>query len=110
MRLMKGRSKDPTYHVIKDVRRDGKRSTEIVENLGHESEIRAKYNVTDADAWAEEYIKGLNEDEAAKDHSVLIKLNTDVPDCIGKGRSRKIHPYCQSGSGSGPARLRCRDY
>ena len=78
MRLMKGRSKDPTYHVIKDVRRDGKRSTEIVENLGHESEIRAKYNVTDADAWAEEYIEGLNEDEAAKDHSVLIKLNTDV--------------------------------
>ena len=78
MRLMKGRSKDPTYHVIKDVRRDGKRSTEIVENLGHESEICAKYNVIDADAWAEEYIKGLNEAEAAKDHSVLIKLNTDI--------------------------------
>ena len=78
MRLMKGKSKDPTYHVIKDVRRDGKRSTEIVENLGHESEICAKYKVTDADAWAEEYIKRLNEGKTAKDHSVLIKLNTDV--------------------------------
>ena len=78
MRIMKGRSKDPTYHVIKDVRRNGKRSTEIVENLGNESEIRAKYNITDADAWANEYVKKLNENEATKDHSVLIKLNTDI--------------------------------
>lgn len=35
MRIMKGKSKDPTYHVIQDVRRNGKRSTEIIENLGH---------------------------------------------------------------------------
>ena len=53
MRLMKGRSKNPTYHVIKDVRRDGKRSTVIVENLGHADEICSKYNVSDPDAWAE---------------------------------------------------------
>ena len=78
MRLMKGKSKDPTYHVIKDVRRNGKRSSEIVENLGHESEICAKYNVSDADAWAREYIKKLNEDEASKDHNVLINFKTDV--------------------------------
>ncbi len=71
MRLMKGKSKDPTYHVIKDVRRNGKRSSEIVENLGHADEICKKYNVTDADAWAKEYIRKLNEDEAAKDHNEL---------------------------------------
>lgn len=78
MRLMKGRSKNPTYHVIKDVRRDGKRSTVIVENLGHADEICSKYNVSDPDAWAEDYIKKLNEDEAAKDHNVLVKFKTDV--------------------------------
>lgn len=78
MRIMKGRSKDPTYHVIKDIRRNGKRSTEIVENLGHESEICKKYNVDDANAWAEGYVKKLNEEETAKDHSVLIKMNTDA--------------------------------
>ena len=78
MRLMKGKSKDPTYHVIKDVRRNGKRSSEIVENLGHGSEICAKYNVTDPDAWAKEYIRKLNEDEASKDHNVLINFKTDV--------------------------------
>lgn len=54
MRIMKGKSKDPTYHVIQDVRRNGKRSTEIIENLGHASEICSKYNVSDADAWAGE--------------------------------------------------------
>ncbi len=78
MRLMKGKSKDPTYHVIKDIRRNGKRSSEIVENLGHGSEICTKYNVTDPDAWAKEYIRKLNEDEASKDHNVLINFKTDV--------------------------------
>ena len=42
MRIMKGRSQDPTYHVIQDVKRNGKRSTEIVENLGNASEICKK--------------------------------------------------------------------
>lgn len=78
MRLMKGKSKDPTYHVIKDVRRNGKRSSEIVENLGHESEICAKYDVEDADAWSREYIRKLNEEEASKDHNVLINFKTNV--------------------------------
>ena len=40
MRIMKGRSSNPTYHVIQDVRRNGKRSTEIIENLG---EVHPKY-------------------------------------------------------------------
>ena len=47
---------DPTYHVIQDVKHDGK-STEIIENLGHTSEICSKYNVYDADIWANKYIK-----------------------------------------------------
>ena len=47
---------DPTYHVIQDVKHDGK-STEIIENLGHASEICSKYNVYDADIWANKYIK-----------------------------------------------------
>jgi transposase len=78
MRIMKGKSKDPTFHVIQDVRRNGKRSTEIVENLGHASEICKKYNVTDADAWADAYIKKLREDSASKEHRILIPFNTDA--------------------------------
>ena len=75
---MKGRSKDPTYHVIQDVRRNGKRSTEIIENLGHASEICEKYNVSDADEWAENYVRGLREKEETRDHRVLVPFNTSV--------------------------------
>ena len=73
---MKGKSKDPTFHVIQDVRRNGKRSTEIIENLGHASEICAKYHVDDPDAWAESYVRKRREDAASKDHRVLIPFNT----------------------------------
>ena len=44
MRLMTGHSKtNTTYHIIRDVNKNGKRSTEIVENLGSADEICEKY-------------------------------------------------------------------
>ena len=78
MRIMKSKAKDPTYHVIQDVRRDGKRSTEIIENLGRASEICAHYQVNDADAWANAYVQSLRDEAASKDHRVLIPFNTSV--------------------------------
>lgn len=49
MRLMNGNSKsNTTYHVIRDIKKNGKRSTEIVENLGIANEIKEKYGVKDA--------------------------------------------------------------
>ena len=84
MRIMKGKSSNPTYHVIQDVRRNGKRSTEIIENLGNASEICKKYHVSDADAWAADYIKSKREEAASKDHKVLIPYNTSA--VIDKGK------------------------
>ena len=78
MRIMKGKSSNPTYHVIHDVKRNGKRSTEIIENLGSASEICEKYHVSDADAWAANYIKSKREEAASKDHKVLIPYNTSA--------------------------------
>ena len=78
MRIMKSRSSDPTYHVIQDVKRNGKRSTEIIENLGSASEICKKYNVKDADVWAAKYIKNRREEESSKDHKVMIPFNASV--------------------------------
>lgn len=78
MRLMKSRAKDPTFHVIQDVRRNGVRSTEIIENLGHASEICKKYGVSDAEEWAKQYIEKLRCDESKRNHKVLIPFNTDV--------------------------------
>lgn len=78
MRIMKGRSSNPTYHVIQDVRRNGKRSTEIIENLGSASEICKKYNVNDADAWAAEYIKKRREETASMDHKIMVPFNSSA--------------------------------
>ena len=77
MRIMKGKSKDPTFHVIQDVRRNGKRSTEIIENLGHASEICERYQVDDADAWANAYVEKLRKEQAATNHKVLVPFSTD---------------------------------
>lgn len=77
MRIMQGRSKDPTFHVIQDVKRNGKRSTEIIENLGSASEICRKYHVDDAKVWANEYVEKLRREKAEKNHKVLIPFNTD---------------------------------
>lgn len=77
MRIMKGKSKDPTYHVIQDVRRNGKRSTEIIENLGHASEICEKYQVDDANAWANAYVEKLRKEQTAIGHKVLVPFSTD---------------------------------
>ena len=77
MRIMKGKSNDPTYHVIQAVRRNGKRSTEIIENLGHASEICKKYNVSDADAWANEYIQNLRNNSSNANHKFLVPFYTD---------------------------------
>lgn len=77
MRIMKSKSKDPTYHVIQDIKRNGKRSTEIIENLGHASEICRKYNVDNADAWADAYVQSLRDNKASNNHKVLIPFLTD---------------------------------
>ena len=85
MRLMIGKSKThTTYHVIRDVKRDGKRSTEIVENLGNETMIQKRHGVTDAEAWARAYVERLNQDEANKNHKVLIPFATDTRIPVGK--------------------------
>ena len=87
MRIMKSKAKDPTYHVIQDVRRGGKRSTEIIENLGKASEICSKYNVDDADAWANDYIEKLRTDKESANHKVLIPFQTDTVIQVDKQNS-----------------------
>ena len=77
MRIMKNKATDQTYHVIQDVKRDGKRSTEIIENLGHASEICSKYNVSDTDILADDYVKNLRNSAKSKEHKILIPFVTD---------------------------------
>lgn len=77
MRLNKVKSKNATsYYIIRSVRRNGKNSSEIVRKLGTEESIRDTYGVDDVDAWANEQLRIMNEEEAAKDHNVLVSFNT----------------------------------
>lgn len=85
MRLMIGKSKsNTTYHIIRDIKRNGKRSTEIVENLGNADEIKSKYSVDDALKWAQQHLAELNEAEKGKDHTTFVPFSTDKKIETGK--------------------------
>ena len=49
-----------SYSVIKSAYINKKRTTVTVEKLGNEKEICKKYGVSDALAWAKEYVANLN--------------------------------------------------
>ena len=85
MRLKISSSKNAkSFYVIRSIRREGKNSSEIVEKLGTEKYIKETYGVDDAEAWARAYIEKLNQDEANKNHKVLIPFATDTRIPVGK--------------------------
>ena len=85
MRLKISPSKNAkSFYVIRSIRREGKNSSEIVEKLGTEKYIKETYGVDDAEAWARAYIEKLNQDEANKNHKVLIPFATDTRIPVGK--------------------------
>lgn len=71
-------NKNTTYYVIRDIKKDGKRSTETVENLGTGEEIMIKYNCKDALAWAREYAKKLTGEEKNSTRKVLVPFLKDT--------------------------------
>lgn len=65
MRMKKSISKNSvSYSVIENVRDvNGKSTTRVVESLGNEEEIRAKYPGVDPEEWARAYAKKLTEEK-----------------------------------------------
>ena len=49
-----------SYYVIKDVEKNGKRSTQVVEKLGTREDLLARCGDLDPLAWAKAYIEDLN--------------------------------------------------
>ncbi|KIR03175.1 Transposase-like protein [Lachnospiraceae bacterium TWA4] len=66
-----------SYYVIRSIRRDGKRSSEVVERLGTEQEIREKYHCTDAAVWAKQHVEELNQAEKQSIQKVLVPFQTN---------------------------------
>lgn len=64
------------YYIIRSIKRDGKRSSEVVERLGTEKEVQEKYSCSNPLAWMKAYVK--ERTEAEQDHKkVLLPFITD---------------------------------
>lgn len=76
MRVKKSVSKHSiSYSIIKDVYRDGKKTSKIVEALGNEEEILEKHPGVDPYTWAKGYAEELTRIEKEANHKVIAKYN-----------------------------------
>ena len=74
MRLKITKSKNAaSLYVIKDVIRNGKRTTKIVEKLGTLEELKKKLKNEDPIEWSKKYIKNLNEQEKIHTRKIIIE-------------------------------------
>ena len=74
MRLKITKTKSATnYYIIKDIKKNGKRSTAIYERLGTEKEILKRSNGEDILSWIEKYLDKLNKNNASND--VIVKYS-----------------------------------
>ena len=74
MRLKITKTKSATnYYIIKDIKKNGKRSTAIYERLGTEKEILKRSNGEEIFYWIEKYLDKLNKNSASND--VIVKYS-----------------------------------
>ena len=74
MRLKITKSKNAaSLYVIKDVIRNGKRTTKIVEKLGTLEELKKKLKNEDPIEWSKKYIKNLNDQEKIHTRKIIIE-------------------------------------
>jgi transposase len=76
MRVKKSVSKNSTsYTIIKDVYRNGKKTSKIVEFLGNDEDILARHPDVDPYTWAKEYAKKLTREEKENNHKIIAKYS-----------------------------------
>lgn len=77
MRIKVSRSKNNSrsYFVIKDIYRDNKRTTKVVEALGNHEEILEKHPGVDPYTWAKEYAKKRTQEEKETGHKIIAQYN-----------------------------------
>ncbi|MBR6342290.1 MAG: hypothetical protein IKR65_00035, partial [Selenomonadaceae bacterium] len=75
MHVTHNKAKDgtKTYYIIDSIKRDGKRSSETIERLGTEEEIRERHHTDNPAAWMEARVRELTEQKkAASGRKVLV--------------------------------------
>lgn len=74
MRLKITKSKNAaSLYVIKDVIRNGKRTTKIVEKLGTLEDLKKKLKNEDPIEWSKKYIRNLNDQEKINTRKIVIE-------------------------------------
>lgn len=87
MRVKKSVSKNSTsYSIIKDVYRNGKKTSKVVEALGNDEEILEKHPGVDPYNWAKEYARELTQKEKESSHKVIVKYNPTKQIALNKQR------------------------
>jgi len=76
MRVKVSRSKNSeSYFIIKDIYKNGKRTTKVVEALGNREDIQRKHPNVDPLEWARSYARKCTEEEKAKKAKVMVAYN-----------------------------------
>lgn len=84
------RGKDPHYYILQGFRKkEGGTSSKIYLNLGTASEIREKYGCSDAEAWARQKLKEINDAHKEDKASVIVSYNPNKK--IEAGQWRTVH-------------------
>lgn len=79
MRIRTVKSKNTTqYAIIKDINRNGKRTTKVVENLGTLEKIKGRAGQQDPLKWLNNYVKQLNQEEALGKLPVHLQLSPEI--------------------------------
>lgn len=74
MRLKITKTKNSeSFYVITDIKRNGKRTTKIVEKLGTLKQLNKELNGEDPYVWAKKYVDELNKKEQEGTREILIK-------------------------------------
>lgn len=78
------------YYIIRSIKRDGKRSSEVVERLGSEEEIMSRYHCTDAESWAKQRLDELNEQERTARTKILVPFESKTLIPLNKQKSFNV--------------------
>lgn len=78
------------YYIIRSVYKNGKNTTENVENLGYEDDIREKYHCDDALVWIQSHLDELNEKER-EEKKIKVLVPYDPNTLIKKDEAQSFN-------------------
>lgn len=74
MRINKTKSKNyEHYSIIQDIKKNGKRTTKVYENIGNYEKLKLRAGDKDPIVWLNEYVNALNKEHKNKELPVIIK-------------------------------------